>query len=119
MDWLGSIAGIEEMLVKLLMFLFGSYAQFNVVIETITYFAEVKKCDHEHEMANKSEDDSHGHEHEGGDHGHSHGPVEETVEEELMNLSTFGRIGMYLYQKYKCFKICCRSKKILKLKTRL
>ena len=33
-DWLGSIGGVEEILRKLLVFLFGGYLQFNAVIST-------------------------------------------------------------------------------------
>ena len=42
MDWLGSIGGIEQILIDLLIFLFGGYAQFNAVICTYKLLSGVK-----------------------------------------------------------------------------
>ena len=75
MDWLGSIGGIEEILNKLLVFLFGGFLQFNAVLSTFN--ALTIKNDHT---------------------GHSHAQSSDesdkvvTVEEAVVNLSTCERI---------------------------
>lgn len=37
MDWLGSIGGIEQFLIDLLLFAVGGYCHFNSVIETVNF----------------------------------------------------------------------------------
>lgn len=42
MDWLGSIGGIESMLIEFLIFFFGAFTQFNAVIATFNTFMSYK-----------------------------------------------------------------------------
>ena len=90
MDWLGSIGGIEEILNKLLVFLFGGFLQFNAVLSTFN--ALRIKNNHSFHSHKQCSDDSNS--------------EPETVEEAVVNLSTCERIQIYLIHSYECFNFC-------------
>ena len=40
MDWLGSVGGVEDILMDMMIFAFGGYCQYNSVIETFRHLSE-------------------------------------------------------------------------------
>ena len=82
MDWLGSIGGVEEILTKLLIFLFGGFANFNGVISNLDTL-DVK----DHSICDPDVDSD-----------------EES--RTILGLNTYERIGMYFLHTYNCCNKC-------------
>ena len=94
MDWLGSIGGVNDILIAIMGFFFCGFAEFNCTIQSLK-FLDLNTGVSEHEAAEESK---------------------------LMNQSTCERIILYLSWKYKCLMVCCtksQSEKMKKMGDRL
>lgn len=79
MDWLGSIGGVNDILVAIFGFFFCGFAEFNCSIQSLKFLDLDTGVN-----------------------------TEEAAEEaKLLKLSTCERIKLYVMYKYKCLMYCC------------
>lgn len=87
-DWLASIAGIEKLLLKYIAIVFGGYINFNATIEIINQHYGKDR------PAGQSGSGKHDKHHQ-------------------LDISRWERIKCYASSKYRLYRFCCGSKKIL------